>query len=103
MKKEGELNYIYDLIKNPGQSENPKEELVIDRIFIQTRVMNHFYNRFHDVAFMDATYKTNKHNLALVLISSVNSEGKNILLGVAFLSSESTDNYTWILSNLKSF
>jgi hypothetical protein len=65
--------------------------------------MSKFYQSFHDVTFMDATYNTNKHNLALAIISGISGEGKNIILGIAFLSSESTDHYTWMLKTLKSF
>jgi hypothetical protein len=79
------------------------KELKIDRMFIQTSQMSKYYQSFHDVTFMDATYNTNKHNLALAIISGISSEGKNIILGIAFLSSESTDHYTWMLKTLKSF
>jgi hypothetical protein len=34
---------------------------------------------------MDATYNTNKHGLALAIISGINNEGKNVILGIAFL------------------
>lgn len=45
------------------------------------------------MVFMDATYNTNKHNLALGIISGVSSEGKNIIMGIAFLARESTEHY----------
>ena len=50
---------------------------------------------------MDATYNTNKSNLALAMVSGVSSEGKNIILAVAFLSRETTENYSWMLRSLK--
>lgn len=49
---------------------------------------------------MDATYKTNKHELALTIISSVSGEGRNIILGIAFLNRETADHYTWLLKTL---
>lgn len=52
---------------------------------------------------MDATYKTNKHDMALTVFSGVSSEGKNIILGVAFLSRETGDHYAWLLKNLIEF
>ncbi len=65
--------------------------------------MSKFYRSYHDVCFMDATYNTNKHGLALAIISGINNEGKNVILGIAFLQSESTEHYTWLLKTLKSF
>jgi hypothetical protein len=52
---------------------------------------------------MDATYKTNKHDLALTVISSVSGEGRNIILGIAFLSRETADHYIWLLKTLLEF
>ena len=52
---------------------------------------------------MDATYKTNKHDLALTIISSVSGEGRNIILGIAFLSRETADHYVWLLEQLVEF
>jgi hypothetical protein len=49
---------------------------------------------------MDATYNTNKHNLALAILSGVSNEGKNIILAVAFLSWETAENYSWLLRTL---
>ncbi len=62
--------------------------------------MQSYYQKYHDVVFMDATYNTNKQNLALAILSGINNEGKNIILAVAFLSRESAENYSWLLSNL---
>jgi hypothetical protein len=52
---------------------------------------------------MDATYKTNKYDLALTIISGVSSEGKNIILAVALLSRETADHYIWLLRTLLEF
>jgi hypothetical protein len=46
---------------------------------------------------MDATYKTNKHDLALTLLTSVSGEGRNIILGFALLSRETAGHYVWLL------
>lgn len=55
--------------------------------------MAKYYQKYHDVVFMDATYNTNKQNLALAIISSINSEGKNVIMGIAFLQRESIEHY----------
>ena len=49
---------------------------------------------------MDATYKTNRHDLALTVISSVSGEGRNIILAFALLSRETADHYVWLLKTL---
>ena len=55
--------------------------------------MAKYYQNYHDVVFMDATYNTNKHNLALTIISGISSEGKNIIMGIAFMARETVDHY----------
>ena len=62
--------------------------------------MRHNYWLYSDVVFMDATYKTNFHSLALTVFSGVNNEGKNVVLGFALLKRETMDAYKWLLANL---
>jgi len=52
---------------------------------------------------MDSIEGTNKHGLVMALISGICSEGKNVIVGVAFLKSETTENYTWALKTLLDF
>jgi hypothetical protein len=52
---------------------------------------------------MDATYNTNKQNLALAVISGVSGEGWNIILAIALLSRETAENYRWLLKELIEF
>ena len=65
--------------------------------------MRHNYRFYRDVVFMDVTYKTNFHSLALIVFSGVNNEGKNVVLGYALLKRETIDAYKWLLSNLVRF
>lgn len=46
---------------------------------------------------MDATYNTNQLGLALAVLSGISSEGKNIILGFAFMARETAENYIWML------
>jgi transposase-like protein len=62
--------------------------------------MHRNYSLYHDVVFMDATYTTNSMSMPLVVFTGVNHEGKNTLLGYAFLQSETMDNYIWVLQQL---
>ena len=61
------------------------------------------YIKYHDVVFMDATYKTNKHDMPLTVLSSINNEGRNVVLAYSLEKKESTETYTWILDNLLKF
>ena len=63
-----------------------------------TPTMVRCYQTYSDVVFMDATYCTNRHGLALAMVSGVSSEGRNVLLAVSFLAKETTEHYTWLLS-----
>ena len=94
-KKDPHMKFAY-AFENEDDSnyvKNPK----IDRILIQTPMMVKYYQHYSDVVFMDATYKTNKYDLALTLLSGVSSEGKNIILAVALLSRETAEHYEWML------
>eukprot|EP00347_Sterkiella_histriomuscorum_P007670 403348024 len=100
-KKDPEFKFAYVLEDQDDSKSalNPK----IDRMLIQTPMMGKYYQTFSDVVFMDATYKTNKQDLALTIISSVSGEGRNIILGFAFLSRETAEHYEWLLKNLVEF
>jgi len=65
--------------------------------------MAKYYQKYNDVMFMDATYNTNKHDLALAIVSGISSEGKNIIMAIAFLARESIEHYQWLLKTLKDF
>ena len=52
---------------------------------------------------MDATYKTNKYNLHLIIISGVSSENKNVILSIAFVQKETSEVYQWLLQQLIDF
>jgi len=62
--------------------------------------MAKYYQKYHDVVFLDATYNTNKANLALAIFSGISSEGKNIILGISLLARETVDHYQWLLKTL---
>ena len=72
----------------------------LNKIIVMTGKMKRFYQKYHDVVFMDATYKTNKHDMALTIFSGVNWDGRNTVLGYALVKKENSDTYKWLLSNL---
>ena len=50
---------------------------------------------------MDATYNTNQLGLVLTVLNGISSEGKNLIMGFALLAKETTENYQWLLRQLR--
>ena len=65
--------------------------------------MHRYYQQYSDVVFMDATYKTNKYDLHLTILSGVSSENKNVILAIAFVQRETAEVYKWLLKQLVDF
>lgn len=55
--------------------------------------MRRNYELYSDTVFMDATYATNPYRLALVVLSGVNNEGKNCIMGYALVKRETLLTY----------
>ena len=72
----------------------------LNKIIVMTGKMKRFYHMYSDVVFMDATYKTNKHDMALTIFSGVNCDGRNTVLGYALVKRETADTYKWLMQNL---
>ncbi|CAI2386819.1 unnamed protein product [Moneuplotes crassus] len=73
----------------------------IKNILIQTPQMHRLYERYSDVIFMDGTYMTNKYKMPLVIFSSINNEGKNVIVGFAIVERETKETYQWLLQSMK--
>lgn len=54
------------------------------------------YDCFGDVIIFDTSYRLNKYNLACAPIVGINNHWQNIMLGVAFLSEETIESFTWL-------
>ncbi|CAI2359717.1 unnamed protein product [Moneuplotes crassus] len=65
-------------------------------IFI-TGKMKKVYQKFRDVVIVDAIYKTNKHDMPLVVFSGVTCEGNNIIFAYAFIKKEDIESYQWVM------
>lgn len=87
-----ETRFIYEMEKDGKRFKN---------LVVQTPHMHKLYERYHDLIFMDATYKTNKYKMPLVVFSSINNEGKNIVVGFAIVQYESSNTYEWLLKSFK--
>ncbi|KAL0926229.1 hypothetical protein M5K25_002441 [Dendrobium thyrsiflorum] len=56
------------------------------------------YDYFGDVVIFDTSYRLNKYNLVCAPFVGVNNHWQNILLGVAFLSEETIESFTWLFT-----
>ncbi|XP_057793350.1 protein FAR1-RELATED SEQUENCE 5-like [Salvia miltiorrhiza] len=56
------------------------------------------YQHFGDVVSVDATYKTNKYDLACVPIIEINHHRTNVMFAMTFLSNEKSESYEWLFS-----
>jgi len=73
----------------------------LERVFWMSGKGIMTYQNFLDVLEGDATYKTNRFGMPLVLFTVVDNNGITSLVGGALISDETCDSYTWVLQQLK--
>jgi hypothetical protein len=59
--------------------------------------------RFPLVIVLDSTYKTNRHNMYLFDLVGVTATNNSFIIGQAFLSAETTEDYIWVLEWLHNY
>ncbi|XP_022003323.1 protein FAR1-RELATED SEQUENCE 5-like [Helianthus annuus] len=77
------------------------DEGVLKCIFWADEDMKRNYYMFGDVISFDATYKRNKYNMMFVPFTGIDNHNRNVTLGAAILSSETTETYSWLLRAIK--
>lgn len=82
---------------NDGATQEP------NRVLVMTGSMRRLYSQYKDVLFMDATYKTNKHNMPLTVITGVDNEGRNTVLAYALMKTENAESYKWLMQTFLKF
>jgi zinc finger SWIM domain-containing protein 3 len=75
----------------------------LKRALLMSGKMKKVYKKFNDVIIVDAIYKTNKHDMPLVIFSGVTSDGSNIILAYAIIKKEDVETYQWIMHKLIEF
>ena len=55
----------------------------------------------YEVLILDATYKTNRYKLPLLVITGVTALNTSFYAAFAFMSSESTEDYLWVIEQLR--
>ena len=51
----------------------------------------------YKVLILDATYKTNRYKLSLLIITGVTTLNTLFYVGFAFMSGENTEDYLWVI------
>jgi hypothetical protein len=72
----------------------------LQRLFWMNPVQRELYLRYRDVVLNDSTAQTNRFNMPLNTFVVVDTNGKSRMVGCALISSETTDDYEWILRSL---
>ena len=54
----------------------------------------------HEVLILDATYKTNRYRLPLLIVTGVTALNTSFYAAFAFMSSETTEDYLWVIKQL---
>lgn len=88
----GEYNFRIKINSSDGK---------LQHFFFAHKKSIELFRRFNTVLLMDCTYKTNKNKMPLLDITGFTSTKKTFLLGVAFLSSDKNEDYTWALNQLQ--
>lgn len=82
----------------------------VDKHQITDRIENLFFARKssqqilklnHEVLILDCTYKTNRYKLPLMVITGVTGLNSSFYVGFAFMKSEFTKDYQWVMQALK--
>jgi len=61
--------------------------------------MKTHYEKYGEILLIDATYKTNKYSLIMIILSGFTNTGRNCLFGVAIVDNEAKDTYNWLFNN----
>jgi hypothetical protein len=89
----GELGYF-----NMDMDEETEK---CSRLFYMSAAQVAAFRRFGQFLVMDATCKTNRFGMPLVLIVGVGDTATTVLLAVALVSQEDIESYLWVLKCIK--
>jgi hypothetical protein len=111
VKTEGQVLALVQLLLSRQQGEggvrdyfnidwDPVEE-TCTRVFFATGGMVESFRRHGQFFTLDATCKTNRFNMPLVLLVGMDDTGSTTMFAAALIISESIDSYTWVLQCFK--
>ena len=77
------------------------EDARLEDIYWRDPMMKEDFDLFGDVIIFDTSYNTNRYNLICAPIVEVNNHWNTVMYGCAFLSSETSDTFEWVLGEFK--
>ena len=75
--------------------------LRLERILWLSQSGREKFQLFNDVLEMDATYKTNRFGMPLILFTTIDNNGLTILVGGCLVSDETFESYAWCIRELR--
>ncbi|KAI5387086.1 hypothetical protein KIW84_073298 [Lathyrus oleraceus] len=99
-----EIQHLFKLIEDAGYvywSRKQDDSEVVREIFWAHPDSVKLLNIFPIVLVMDSTYKTNKYRQHLFEIVGMTSTELTFAVGFAYMESEQTENFCWVLEKLK--
>ncbi|KAI5414621.1 hypothetical protein KIW84_040197 [Lathyrus oleraceus] len=99
-----EIQHLFKLIEDAGYvywSRKHDDSEVVKEIFWAHPDSVKLLNIFPIVLVMDSTYKTNKYRQPLFEIVGMTSTELTFAVGFAYMESEQTENFCWVLEKLK--
>ncbi|XP_074594741.1 uncharacterized protein LOC141850101 [Brevipalpus obovatus] len=98
-----ELEQLISLMQAEDESSViiTEESNMVDTIFFQDKQMRLLYEEYPEVLFCDATYKTNKNLMALMVFMVIDGNGESGLVALCFMKSESEKCTLAALESLK--
>ncbi|GBC52446.2 protein FAR1-RELATED SEQUENCE 5-like [Rhizophagus irregularis DAOM 181602=DAOM 197198] len=98
------LNNLYlEKEKNPLWLVKPRfdtDERRLNSLFWMSPEQIRFYERYHDVVIIDSTSQTNQFDMILLLITVVDNNFRNLIVGAAIIEDEIEATFSWILQEL---
>ncbi|KAI5402696.1 hypothetical protein KIW84_050336 [Lathyrus oleraceus] len=99
-----EIQHLFKLIEDAGYvywSRKKDDSEVVREIFWAHPDSVKLLNIFPIVLVMDSTYKTNKYRQPLFEIVGMTSTELTFAVGFAYMESEQTENFCWVLEKLR--
>jgi hypothetical protein len=99
-----EIQHLFKFIEDAGYvywSRKKDDSEVVREIFWAHPDSVKLLNIFPIVLVMDSTYKTNKYRQPLFEIVGMTSTELTFAVGFAYMESEQTENFCWVLEKLK--
>ena len=77
------------------------EEGLLTHLFFCRASFKKILKHNYEVLLIDATYKTNKYKISLVIVIDCTALNIIFYVGFAFIKGEKTSDYTWVLTQIK--